>query len=131
MPRGLPNFVDMLNGSPCPNAVRAIKDALEVLEGKWKLIILFTLSQGPQRFGQLGRELEGISDRTLSLELKRLEASHLIERCVVEGETTVIEYRINAHGRSLQKVMEELRAWGMEHRTIVLGAPLSAAPPSS
>ena len=62
----------------------SIKDALDALEGRWKLLILFSLTEGPKRFRQLSKEVTGITDKVLSKELKNLEANRLIERSVYD-----------------------------------------------
>lgn len=111
----------MLNGAGCPKNVLAIKDALETLEGKWKLLILFSLTTGTKRFKQIAREVNGITDKTLSKELKNLEANHLIKRAVFDTFPPTVEYSITAHGQSLEKVMEELHEWGMVHRKEIMG----------
>lgn len=99
----------------------SIKDALDALEGRWKLLILFSLSAGPKRFKQLAREVSGITDKTLSKELKSLEANKLIRRDVYDTFPPTVEYTITNHGISLDKVLEELHYWGLAHRKEVIG----------
>jgi DNA-binding HxlR family transcriptional regulator len=108
----------MLTGGGCPKTMLSIRDALEALEGRWKLLILFSLSSGPKRFNQLAKEVNGISDKILSKELKSLEVNQLVKRDVHD---TTIEYSITIHGRSLEKVLEELHYWGLSHRQKVIG----------
>lgn len=98
----------------------SIRDALEALEGRWKLLILFTLSGGPKRFKQLSREVSGITDKTLSKELKNLEENKLIHRSVHDTFPPTVEYSITEHGLSLEKVLEELHYWGLSHRKKVI-----------
>lgn len=99
----------------------SIKDALEALEGRWKLLILFSLSAGPKRFGQLSKEVGGITDKTLSKELKSLEANKLIRRDVHDTFPPTVEYSITPHGLSLEKVLDELHYWGLAHRKEIIG----------
>jgi DNA-binding HxlR family transcriptional regulator len=99
----------------------SIKDALEAVEGKWKLLVLFALSAGPKRFKQLAKEVSGITDKTLSKELKNLEANELIRREVHDTFPPTVEYSITEHGLSLEKVIEELHLWGLSHRKKVIG----------
>lgn len=113
--------VDMLTNGGCPKNMLSIKDALEALEGKWKLLVLFALSTGPKRFTQLSREVNGITDKTLSKELKNLEANELIKREVHDTFPPTVEYSITEHGLSLEKVIEELHFWGLSHRKKVIG----------
>lgn len=111
----------MLTKGGCPKTALSIKDALEALEGRWKLLILFSLSTGNKRFKQISKEVTGITDKTLSKELKNLEANKLIKRDVYDTFPPTVEYSITAHGKSLEKVMEELHYWGLLHRKKIIG----------
>lgn len=111
----------MLTSGGCPKTALSIKDALEALEGKWKLLILFALSERPLRFKQISKEVAGITDKTLSKELKSLEGNKLINRVVHDTFPPMVEYSITAHGKSLEKVMEELHYWGLAHRKEIMG----------
>lgn len=111
----------MLSNAGCPKTALSIKDALEALEGRWKLLILFSLSAGPKRFKQISKEVVRITDKTLSKELKNLEANKLIKRTVHNTFPPTVEYSITAHGMSLEKVMDELHFWGLAHRKKVIG----------
>ena len=111
----------MLAKGGCPKNALSIKDALEALEGRWKLLILFALSSGPKRFKQISKEVDGITDKTLSKELKSLEANKLVKREVYDTFPPMVEYSITPHGMSLEKVLEELHYWGLLHRKTVIG----------
>ncbi len=111
----------MLSKAGCPKTALSIKDALEALEGKWKLLILFALSAGPKRFKEISKEVTGITDKMLSKELKHLEQNKLITRDVYDTFPPTVEYNITAHGRSLEKVMDELHFWGLAHRKKIIG----------
>ncbi|WP_461082306.1 winged helix-turn-helix transcriptional regulator [Spirosoma flavus] len=110
----------LINGG-CPKSMLSIKDALEAVEGRWKLLILFALSSGPKRFKQLAKEVTGITDKTLSKELKSLEANKLVKRSVHDTFPPTVEYTITSHGLSLEKVIEELHYWGLAHRAEIIG----------
>jgi len=105
----------------CMSKVLAIKDALEVLSGKWKLPIIISVSFGTKRFKQISRELNGITDKVLSKELKDLEVNQLIKRTVYDSFPPVVEYSITEHGKTLEKVVNELSIWGMSHRKKIIG----------
>lgn len=111
----------MLTREGCPKNILAIKDALEAVEGRWKLLILFSLSSGPKRFKQISKEVNGITDKTLSKELKSLEANKLVKRDVYDSFPPTVEYTITTHGKSLEKVIEELHYWGLTHRKKIIG----------
>lgn len=110
----------MLGNGTCPKSALSIKDALEALEGRWKLLILFALSSGTKRFKQLSKEVSGITDKVLSKELKNLETNQLIKREVYDTFPPTVEYSITEHGMSLEKVMDELHLWGLQHRDKIM-----------
>ena len=111
----------MLTGEGCPATMLSIGDALEALEGRWKLLILFSLSSGPKRFKQIAKNVSGITDKTLSKELKSLQANQLVKREVYDTFPPTVEYSITAHGKSLEKVIKELHFWGLAHRKKIIG----------
>lgn len=100
----------------CTRQILPVRDALEILSGRWKLPILIALIFGDKRFKQIAQEVGGITDRMLSKELKELEANKLVRRTVYDTFPPKVEYSITTHGRSLWKVISELRTWGMKHR---------------
>lgn len=110
----------MLSKGGCPKTMLSIRDALEAVEGRWKLLILFSLSERPKRFKQLSKEVNGITDKTLSKELKSLEANKLVTRDVYSTFPPTVEYSITAHGMSLEKVLDELHFWGLSHRKKII-----------
>ena len=105
----------------CQGIIRPVRDALEVLNGKWKLAIIGSLSFGTRRFKQISKEVSGITDKVLSKELKDLEANQLVKREVYDSFPPTVEYSITAHGKSLEHVIEELRRWGLSHRKKIMG----------
>lgn len=111
----------MLSKGGCPKTMLSIQDALEAVEGRWKLLILFSLSGGAKRFKQIAKEVNGITDKTLSKELKSLEANQLVLRTVYNTFPPAVEYSITPHGLSLEKVLDELHYWGLAHRNKVMG----------
>lgn len=111
----------MLTKGGCPKNMLSIRDALEALEGKWKLLILFSLSSGSKRFKQISSEVGGITDKVLSKELKSLEANKLIQREAQDTFPPAVQYSITAHGRSLEQVVDALHYWGLAHRQEVMG----------
>jgi len=107
---------------PCNRATyRAISDAMDVLNGSWKLPILVSLKEGPKRFRQIAKEVEGISDKMLSKELKNLESNYLVTRTVRDTFPPTVEYEVTQHTRTLEEVMLALRNWGILHRKKVTG----------
>jgi len=111
----------MLTTEDCPENILAIKDALDALEGRWKILILLSLTERKKRFNEISREVHAITDKMLSKELKLLEAGKLVFREVKDTFPPTVEYSITPHGKSLQPLLDELYRWGMKHRKEVLG----------
>ncbi|MBI1183776.1 transcriptional regulator [bacterium] len=100
--------------------VLPVRDALDVLGGKWKIAILGALFFGNKRFSELKRDLEGITDRMLAKELRSLEMNHLLSRTELNTFPATVEYALTDYGHSVQKVIEALRDWGLKHREKVV-----------
>ena len=80
---------------------------------KWQLSIILDLCSGPKRFGEMLRLHEGLSRKMLSYNLHKLEDKGVIIRSPYkEGEIQMVEYSLSQQGRELQKILEELSAWG-------------------
>ena len=107
--------------SGCTSMIVPVRDALDILSGKWKLPILISLSFGDKRFNQIAKEIPNITDKMLSKELRDLEMNQLVKRRVYDSVPVTVEYSMTSYGRSLDKVIEELAKWGMLHRKRILG----------
>lgn len=105
----------------CISMFIPVRDALEVLSGKWKFQIVLSLTFGTKRFKEISRDLEKISDKMLSKELKELEFHELVKRTMYDSFPPVVEYELTEHGKTLHKLIDELRDWGLLHRKAVLG----------
>ena len=104
----------------CTKAIIPVRDALDILSGKWKLPIIISLTFGNKRFGQIGKNIPGITDKMLSKELRDLEANDLVKRTVHDSIPVVVEYSMTDYGKTLQKLIDELQAWGMKHRKRII-----------
>ena len=90
---------------------------LSLISGKHKMVILYCLMEyEPVRFNELKRYLKNISDKTLSLNLKQLEADRLIVRTEYPQIPPKVEYRLSDRGRSLMEVLDQLCVWGENNR---------------
>ncbi|OUJ71063.1 winged helix-turn-helix transcriptional regulator [Hymenobacter crusticola] len=112
------------SASTCRSTHRAVADTLDVIGGKWKLVILSALLERTYRFKELGREI-GISPRILSKELQELEQHQLITRTVCNTRPITVEYAATAYCRTLQTVIGALSEWGMTHHQTIVGKPRS------
>lgn len=99
----------------------AIADAMDVLNGKWKIqLIGILLFRGKMRFGELLRNVKGIGTKMLSKELQNLEANQIITRTVLQTKPITVEYEITPYGKSLEKIIINFTEWGMNHRKKIL-----------
>ncbi len=93
-----------------------VRDALEVLSGKWKLQIIIALTFSNMRFKEMQRNITGVTPKMLSKELKELERNQLVKRSVFDTIPVTVEYSLTTYGKTLRKVINELGTWGRKHR---------------
>ena len=90
---------------------------LSLISGKHKMVILYCLMEfEPVRFNELRRYLKTISDKTLSMNLKELEADDLIQRKEYPQIPPRVEYSLTNLGKSLMSVLDQLCIWGEQNR---------------
>ena len=111
----------------CTQSILPVRDALEVLSGKWKLPIIISLMFGNKRFSQIAKEIPNITDKMLSKELRDLEANCLVKRKVYDSIPVVVEYSLTEYGHTLRPVIEVLRGWGETHRKRIMGNEMVAS----
>ena len=107
----------------CKTFIRPVRDVIELLGGKWKLPIFVALSLGTKRFKDLQADLAGITPRTLTKELRDLEANKLVSRTVHDSSPPVVEYSLTPYGKSLNEVIASIRHWGIKHRKTIFQKP--------
>ena len=94
----------------------AVEATLDLIDGKWKGVILYHLQGGSQRFGELRRLMPGITQRMLTKQLRALEDDGLIVRKVYAEVPPRVDYSLSVVGESLRPVIEVLRTWGESHQ---------------
>ena len=94
-------------GSICPVLATA-----QIVSGKWTLLLLRDLADGPRRFSQLQRSLAGISPGTLSVRLRSLEEEGIIERREFSEMGPRVEYRLTPKGEHLVPIVDAMRSYG-------------------
>jgi DNA-binding HxlR family transcriptional regulator len=104
----------------CQTRLKASRDALEVIQGKWRVPIIISLSFGNKRFGEIKREISDISPKMLSQELKTLEENQIIQRLGYDSMPVVVEYSLTPLGKSMNKMLDELLNWGLHFRKEIL-----------
>lgn len=112
----------------CNTVLMAVSDALYAIGGKWKLMIIIAMARGNKRFTEIQRQVNGISARVLSSELKELEINGFILKKVDVGYPVSIEYKLLPYSETLQEVVEAMTKWGMQHRQKIRSESLSVKP---
>jgi DNA-binding HxlR family transcriptional regulator len=90
---------------------------LDLLANKWSTLAIGALDAGPKRFGELRRELQGVSSKVLSATMKRLEDAGLVERTVFAEVPPRVEYALTPLGVSAGAPLAHLRSWVEENVT--------------
>jgi len=89
--------------------------SIELIGGKWKTIILYSLLSGTRRFGEIAVRIPDISRKVLTEQLKELESDGLIVREQYKEIPPRVEYSLTELGKSLSSVFRELEIWGTEN----------------
>lgn len=103
----------------CRKANLAIRDTLDVVGGKWKLVLISVLRSGRKGFNELSRET-GISPRILSKELQDLEMNGLVSRTVCNTKPVTVEYALTPYSETLGEVLIAMEKWGQQHRKKII-----------
>jgi len=103
----------------CSKAKLAIRDTLDVVGGKWKLVLLTVLRSGNKGFNELTRDT-GISPRILSKELHDLEVNGLVTRHVCNTKPVTVQYELTEYSKTLENVLVEMERWGYQHRQKIM-----------
>jgi len=110
----------------CSGALLPVRDALDVLSGKWKLPIIIALTFGNYRFKELHRQI-GITPKMLSKELRELELHQLVKRTVYDSTPVSVVYELTPYAATLKDVIDSLHNWGAQHRKRVMGKSKTVA----
>lgn len=101
--------------------VMAVHDAMDVLSGKWKISIVSSICfHNKRRFSDILNDVDGISNKMLSKELKELEINKLIKRTVLDTQPVTVQYQLTEYGLSLRSIIEKLAEWGIRHREMIV-----------
>jgi DNA-binding HxlR family transcriptional regulator len=93
--------------------------AIDVIGGRWKLVILYKLAKRTLRFSELKEHIPDISDRMLTLHLQELEKSGLVIRTAYAEIPPRVEYTLSESARQLAPIWKQLEEWGLQHRGIM------------
>lgn len=96
----------------CPAELTA-----HLIGGKWKAILVYNLRKGPMRFGELKRRCPGITQATLTQNLREMEDAGLIRRDLLGKDRLAgVEYALTARGETLKPVITAMIRWGLAHQ---------------
>lgn len=101
---------------------RGVTGVLQRVGDKWSMLTINALADGPKRFSELRRLIEGISQRMLTLTLRGLERDGLVTRTVTPSIPPRVDYELTQLGRSLQQPVGELARWAVDHLAVIQAA---------
>ena len=101
-----------------------IRDVLDRVGDKWSVLVVVELANGTRRFRELQRAIDGISQRMLTLTLRRLERDGLVERTVYPTVPPQVTYELTDSGRSLTHLVKALADWSIEQRAAIAASRL-------
>jgi DNA-binding HxlR family transcriptional regulator len=99
----------------CP----AVREVLNRIGDKWSVLVIVLLRDGPKRFTELRRTIEGVSQRMLTLTVRGLERDGLVKRTVEPTIPPRVDYELTALGRTLLEPVMALAQWAQEHRVAI------------
>lgn len=105
----------------CMSALLPVRDTLDIIGGKWRILILISIWEGNKHFREIERSIPKLSTKVLSSELKEMETNQLITRTVLNGFPVRTEYKSTEYSMTLKKVISELHTWGVNHRKKIFG----------
>ncbi|KRV48266.1 transcriptional regulator [Wenjunlia vitaminophila] len=100
-----------------------IDAAMDVIGGRWKVLVLWALNEKPSRFGELRRLIPGVTEKVLTSQLRELEEDGIVHRHVYDQVPPRVEYSLTPRGVSLNDALAPLGAWGRQH--LLDGEPLT------
>lgn len=104
---------------PCGDAGHpdcGIRDVLDRIGDKWSVLVIVELASGTRRFRELQRAIDGISQRMLTLTVRRLERDGLVTRTVYPTVPAQVTYELTQRGSSLTHLVQQLADWSLEHK---------------
>lgn len=96
--------------------------AANLIGGQWSLVICSWLVNGKMRFGELKKVIPNITERMLTLELRKLEEHKIITRTVFAEVPPRVEYELTEIGYELNPIIRQMEEWGQKHKNLIFGA---------
>ncbi len=107
---------------PDPDPTCEVRTILDRIADKWSLLVICVLADGTHRFSELRREIDGISQRMLTLTLRQLEREGLVSRTVFPVVPPRVDYELTELGSTLLDTIQELVAWAGKHGNEIIAA---------
>ncbi|MBP2622510.1 winged helix-turn-helix transcriptional regulator [Streptococcus oricebi] len=101
-----------MKSEKCQNQPCPVETTLKLIGGKWKGLLIYRLLDGKKRFSQLQKLIPSITHRSLSLQLKELEAAGLVKRTVYPEVPPKVEYELTVLGQSMSSIIYAIYDWG-------------------
>lgn len=111
-----------LSSIHCP-----VELAIRIIGGKWKPVIIWRLRESKKRFGELKREIKGITVKMLAQQLRELEHDGLIDRKMYYEVPPRVEYSLTDLGRTLEPALRELAHWGRSYQSMLVSSAMKKA----
>ena len=109
--------------TPVPRRVPAktwpSRELLDQIADKWSVLVLAALCNGPLRFNAIRRELDGVTQKTLTQCLRRMERNGVVARRVITASPVAVEYRITPLGRTLEQPFQAMHQWTITYLPLV------------
>lgn len=93
-----------------------IKITLDIMGGKWKPLILYLLASKTMRFSELAHQIDGITQKMLTQQLRELEADQILTRKIYPEVPPKVEYSLTEHGKTIIPILLDMEKWGLAHR---------------
>ena len=95
-----------------------VETTLQIIGGRWKVLIIRELLLGIRRFGELQRALPGITQKMLTQQLREMEQDGIVHREVYPEIPPKVEYSLTSLGESLQPILHAMHEWGAKHLSV-------------
>jgi DNA-binding HxlR family transcriptional regulator len=115
-------YEEPTNHEQCAAALVPIHEVLAQISGKWTILVVILLSAGPRRFSELKRQIDGISQKMLTVTLRDLEKDGFLTRTVTPSIPPRVDYELTEMGRELQEPLRVIGNWAHANRARVVSA---------
>ena len=111
--------ISVPDGSLSATDCKGLADVLATIGDKWTIMVVGTLSQGPLRYNEIQRRIGGISQRMLTLTLKRLEMDGIVTRTLFPSVPPRVDYELTQLGQTLRGALVPLHLWAAQNKETI------------